>query len=130
MTEEKPRKRDKDGSFTRIPKAQIEKSRDQVIKLSQLGCTDVEIASIIGMSEYPLKKYLRAELDEGRGNLRASLRKAQVEAAIRDKNPTMLIWLGKCYLGQKEPKKELEHSGAITVEKVVFSKNGKDNKNT
>lgn len=111
----------------RIPKEKIEAARDQVVKLARLGCTDVEIGSIVGMSECSVKRHLRAELDEGRNNMRASLRKAQLEAAVNEKNPAMLIWLGKCYLGQKEPKKELEHSGAVTIEKVMFSSNGKKN---
>jgi len=105
----------------KISKERIEAARPQVVKLARLGCTDKEIASIIDFGEESVKRHLRAELDEGRGNLRASLRKAQVEAAIAEKNPTMLIWLGKCYLGQKEPKKELEHSGKVVVEKVIFA---------
>ena len=104
-----------------IPKKLIEDARPTVMKLSQLGCSDPEIGSIVGMSEDSVKRHLRKELDEGRGNLRASLRKAQIETAIKEKNPTMLIWLGKCYLGQKEPKQNIQHSGGVTVEKVIFS---------
>ena len=36
---------------------------------------------------------------------RTSIRRAQYKAAL-DGNPTMLIWLGKQLLGQKEPKPE------------------------
>ncbi len=97
-----------------------EKVRPTVVKLARLGCTDTEISSIIEMGEVSVKTHMRVELDEGRSNMRTSLRKAQLKAAIDERNPTMLIWLGKCYLGQKEPKKELEHSGALTVEKVVY----------
>lgn len=104
-----------------LKKEYIEDNRLTVMKLSQLGCTDKEIASIVGTSETSVKTHFRADLDEGRGHLRSSLRKAQIEAAIKEKNPTMLIWLGKCYLGQKEPKHNIEHSGGITVEKIVYS---------
>jgi hypothetical protein len=106
----------------KIPEEKIEAARPQIVKLAKLGCTDMEIGSIVGFSEDSVKRHCRAELDEGRGTLRRSLRKAQLEAAVNEKNATMLIWLGKCYLGQKEPKKELEHSGAINVEKVMFGK--------
>lgn len=99
----------------------LDPCRDQVVKLARLGCTDKEISSIIMMCEAGLKRHMRLELDDGRNNMRASLRKAQLKAAVEERNPTMLIWLGKCYLGQKEPKKEVEHSGALTVEKVMFA---------
>jgi len=108
-----------------ILKKKIDNSREYVLKLAQLGCTNEEIADIAGMSVSSLKKHLKKEMDEGRGNLRQSLRKAQIEAAIREKNTGMLIWLGKCYLGQKEPKHNIEHSGALTIEKVTFSRKEK-----
>jgi len=98
----------------------ISKAREITSKLASIGCTDKEIGHIVGFSEDVLKKKLRDELDEGRSNLRASLRKAQVELAVKDKNPTMLIWLGKSYLGQKEPKHNIEHTGGLTVERVMF----------
>lgn len=113
-----------------ISKEKIDYSRDVVVKLSQLGCTDKEVASVVGMSTGSLKTHLREELDKGRTHLRRSLRKAQLELAINEKNPTMLIWLGKNYLGQREPKSQLEHSGGVTVEKVMFNRNGKEDKNS
>lgn len=98
----------------------LEERRHQVVSLAKLGCSDKEIADVVQIGEDTLKNRMRDAIDEGRSNMRASLRKAQIEAAIVEKNPTMLIWLGKCYLGQREPKKEIEHSGGVTVEKVVF----------
>ena len=106
-----------------IPDEKIEAARSQVIALARLGCTDPEIGSIVGMSENSIKKYLRTELSEGRNNMRASLRKAQIETAIRDHNPTMLIWLGKNYLGQREPKQNLEVSAAYNIERKVYHDN-------
>ena len=115
MKEDKPEYRGRG-----IPKDVIEAARPTVIKLSRLGCSDKEIGSIVGFSDKTIQRRFREELDEGRGNLRASLRKSQIELAIQEKNPTMLIWLGKCYLGQREPKHSVEHSGGLTVEKVIF----------
>jgi len=103
-----------------IPPEKIEASRPQVVAAAKLGCTDKEIGTIVGMSEDSVKRHLRAELDQGRTALAGGLRKAQIEMAIKERNPTMLIWLGKCYLGQKEPKQNHEHTGKITIEKVVF----------
>lgn len=103
-----------------VPDEKIDQARSQVIAAARLGCTDKEISTIVGISESVIKRRMREELDEGRNTMRASLRKAQLEMAINEKNPTMLIWLGKCYLGQKEPKYNIEHSGGLTVEKVIF----------
>ncbi len=36
------------------------------------------------------------------GTGKISLRRAQYQLAIQDKNPTMQVWLGKQYLGQKD----------------------------
>jgi hypothetical protein len=99
--------------------------REEVKKLAQLGCTDKEIAAFLEIAEKTLQINFREELDWGRANLRQSIRKAQIQSAIQDKNSTMLIWLGKNYLGQKEPKTNVEHSGGITIEKVMFSANDK-----
>ena len=123
-----PRIRDNSNpERNRIPKEKIEASRKPVIAAAKLGCTDPEIGTIVGMSEDSVKNHLRAELDEGRNALRRSLRKAQLEAAINEKNPTMLIWLGKQYLKQKEPKQTLEHSGGVNIEKKVFHPNAAKN---
>jgi len=92
------------------------------VSSSKLGCTDREIGTIVGMSEDSVKRHLRKELDEGRNALAGGLRKAQLEAAINEKNPTMLIWLGKQYLGQREPKQTMEHSGGVIIEQVLFGK--------
>ena len=108
-----------------IPKEQIETFRDAVVSCAKIGCTSKEIGTIVGMSEASVRRHYREELAKGRGVLAGGIRKAQVEAAVIEKNPTMLIWLGKCYLGQKEPKQQLEHTGGITVEKRIFHPNAK-----
>lgn len=106
-----------------IPKEKIESARPQVVACAKLGCTDKEIGTIVGMSESSIKRHLKDELDEGRAALAGGLRKAQIEAAVKEKNPTMLIWLGKCYLGQKEPKFNHEVSGKFIIEKKIFHAN-------
>jgi len=108
--------------YEKISQEFIDIHRDQVHKMAQLGCTDKEQATILGISEENLRNNFRTELSEGRSDLRRSLRRAQLESAIKDKNTTMLIWLGKNYLGQKEPKQDVAHSGGVTVERVVFEK--------
>ena len=78
-----------------------------VRKLAGIQCTDEEIAAGLGCSQDTLARgrkrdqELDAAIIEGRANGRMSLRRAQYQKAL-DGNPTMLIWLGKQILGQRE----------------------------
>ena len=98
----------------------IDKNRDVVERLAAIGTTDDELGFVLGMSEKSVKNHYRFELDRGRANLRTALRKAQFEAAVNDKNPTMLIWLGKNYLKQKDCRHDVKHSGDVTFQKVLY----------
>lgn len=110
------------GTGTPISKEEVIKNRDTVNRLAIIGCTDKEIGFTIGISEEAVRKHHRRDLDVGRANLRASIRKTQIQLALDEKHPTMLIWLGKQYLGQREPKQDVSHSGGVTVEKVLFER--------
>ena len=76
-------------------------------KLASIQCTDEEIAAGLGCSQDTLARGRKREPDldaailEGRANGRMSLRRAQYRKAMEG-NPTMLIWLGKQILGQRE----------------------------
>ena len=78
-----------------------------VRKLASIQCTDEEIAAGLGCSQDTLARgrkrdqELDAAIIDGRANGRMSLRRAQYQKAL-DGNPTMLIWLGKQILGQRE----------------------------
>jgi len=119
-------KNDTIPKWERLTDEFVESNKDTVFKMAQVGCTDKEQAHILSISETNLRGKFRKQIDEGRSQLRRSLRRAQLDAAINGKNPTMLIWLGKNYLGQREPKAQMEHSGGITVEKVIFKATEKD----
>jgi hypothetical protein len=73
----------------------------QVKKLAAIGCTNVEIADIVGCSHDTLSRRFKAELTEGRSQGKASLRRKQWDVALTG-NVTMLIWLGKQVLGQSD----------------------------
>jgi hypothetical protein len=80
----------------------------QVIKCAAVGCTDEEIADItgIGVSTFRTRKHRQeflAALKKARSDLRMSLRRSQVVAALAG-NVTAQIWLGKNLLGQKDRK--------------------------
>lgn len=104
----------------RLTKEWVEGRRDEVRKLAQLGITDDELESVLQVSESAIKKHFREELTDGRNNMRAALRRAQFEKAIQEKDTKMLIWLGKMYLGQREPKHEIEHTGNMKVEATYY----------
>ena len=78
-----------------------------VRKLASIQCTDEEIAAGLGCSQDTLARGRKREPDldaailEGRANGRMSLRRAQYRKAM-ERNPAMLIWLGKQVLGQRE----------------------------
>ncbi len=69
--------------------------------MASVGATNCEIADFLGVSEALIRKKCNATLKKARANIRIRLRQAQVKAALSG-NPTMLIWLGKTMLEQKE----------------------------
>lgn len=77
-------------------------TKEEIKNLAANGCTDKHIAIRAGISESTLQKRFRKELDEGRAELRETILKAQIELAVKKQNATMLIWLGKQYLGQRD----------------------------
>lgn len=74
---------------------------EEVYKLAQLGCKDREIADWFGLSDDTLRYNFAVELLKGRESLKQSLRRAQINTALKG-NPAMLIFLGKNLLGQSD----------------------------
>ena len=77
--------------------------------LCQIQCTEEEICQFFSCSEKTLNKWCREKycanfsqvFREKRGVGKISLRRAQYQAALNG-NASLLIWLGKQYLGQRE----------------------------
>jgi len=99
----------------------------QIDSMCLIQCTGEEIASVLGVdydtvsdackrdhkmkfSEYIKKKALGG---------RASLRRSQWKLAVDGGNATMLIWLGKNVLGQKD-KSDAEIDAMNKVEPIVI----------
>jgi hypothetical protein len=77
---------------------------DMVEKLASIQCTQEEISSVLGISTRTLQKddeFLRI-YKKGIEYGRMSLRRLQFRAAEKG-NVSMLIWLGKQHLNQREP---------------------------
>ena len=72
----------------------------EVRNLAKVGCTDDEIAALLDCGETTIKRRFGPALKRGRAEARVSLRREQFQLALAG-NVTMLIWLGKQLLGQK-----------------------------
>lgn len=74
---------------------------DEVWKLANMGCSVQEIADWFQVSRETLKYNFHDYILKAREELKQRLRLAQIKTAVGG-NPTMLIWLGKQYLGQSD----------------------------
>ena len=81
------------------PKADIKGT--EVKKLASYGLNNTEIADFFNVSESTIRSRFNEFLTKGRSELKKKLRKAQIDTAMKG-NATLLIWLGKQYLGQKD----------------------------
>lgn len=75
---------------------------EQVKKLARIGCTQAEIAEILGCSQQTISDRFSVEYASARASLKMSVRRAQVYRGIKAKSDTMLIHLGKVYCGQTD----------------------------
>lgn len=76
--------------------------RDLIWRLASIMCTYKEISEVVGLPEKTIKNNFADLIEKGRSVGKKSLRRAQFEKAIQDKDPRLLIFLGKNYLSQKE----------------------------
>lgn len=86
-----------------------DKGWKQIEQMCSIQCTAEEIASVMGFSADTLERRVMEKYKIGwleyfrknSANGRASLRRLQF--ALAGKSAAMAIWLGKQYLGQREP---------------------------
>ena len=74
------------------PKKELDK--DVIAKLSQIGCTQEEIGSGVGISARTLQRRYADLVAENKNIGKASLRKKLWEKALKG-DPKLLIWLSK-----------------------------------
>jgi len=91
---------------------------DAVEKLANIQCTQQEIASFLGCSVDTLQRdeTFCGIYKKGQETGKMSLRRIQFKLA--EKNPTMALWLGKQYLGQKD-NIEVESTQLVRVEELL-----------
>lgn len=119
------------------PRKKIDK--EQFEKLCVMQCTLNEIAGWFECSEDTIENWCKKEYGENFSDVlkrraskgKISLRRSQFQAAEAG-NVTMLIWLGKQYLEQKEPKQELavtsNDDDSIKEMEAYFSKKKKEDR--
>jgi AraC-like DNA-binding protein len=88
------------------PRKQIDEAL--VEKLAALHCTNDEISSVVGCSPDTLERRFAGTIKRGRDRGRTSLKRWQWKAA-EGGNVTMMIWLGKQYLGQSDKAEALPY---------------------
>ena len=84
-------------------KPKIQLDADDIRELASEGNTITDVASLLGVSESVISdnEEYRQAYDLGICDMRATLRHAQFQSA-KSGNTSMLIWLGKVILGQRE----------------------------
>lgn len=78
------------------------------------GSSMEEIARLCDCSTDTLERKYRDIIQRGRGDLKLRLRRAQIKAALEG-NVTMLIFLGKVYLGQRDDEDTNQQITAIKI---------------
>jgi hypothetical protein len=78
------------------PKKELDE--EVIAKLSQIGCTQEEIGSVVGISARTLQRRYADLVTENKNKGKASLRKVLWKKALRG-DPKLLIWLSKNELG-------------------------------
>lgn len=89
----------------------------QVEKLAGMGCKNSEISLWLDIDDSTLSYNFKRELIKGRSHLNQSLRMAQIKYALAGSVP-LLIWLGKCYLGQSEYPENEDRMPELTQEQI------------
>lgn len=115
------------GKRTGNPNGRPNKEIDQkqFESLCGLQCTEQEICDFFEVTHKTLTSWCKRTYGQSfsqvfskkRGTGKISLRRAQMQAALGG-NTTMLIWLGRNYLGQSE--KDKTESQAVELVKVII----------
>ena len=96
------------------PKAEI--NEEQVLKLAQIMCTHEEIAAFFDVDKSTISRRFATTIAKGHEIAKMSIRRKQFKLA--DTNAALCIWLGKQYLGQREP----ETSVSVFPEELLNKK--------
>jgi len=94
-----------------MSRPKIDIDPEKVEMLASFGCSNVEIARLHNCDESVIRKRFKKEIERGRESMKVKLRTLQWKQAEQG-NTSLLIFLGKQYLGQSE-RNELELVGNL-----------------
>lgn len=100
------------------PKKEFTEAQIEQIKaLARCHCPDSEIAAFMHVGENTIKRHFGPLIKEERESGRASIRAKQFKLAMAG-DKTMLVWLGKQLLGQKD-KNEIQQDNTGKTEVII-----------
>lgn len=116
-----------------IKQAQIKIDKKQFEQLCKMQCTENEICSFFDVSKDTLIRWCKNTYNTDFANV-YSIKKEGGKIAIRrfqlqqaEHNPTMAIWLGKQYLGQKDFVEENHNLNNGILEDLIGAMNNAKN---
>ena len=86
---------------------------EKVKLLASFGCSYIEIGKYFGCSEGVIRKRFKIEYEQGREEMKLSLRQMQWKNAQQG-NTALLIFLGKNYLNQTD-KSQVDHTNNLEL---------------
>lgn len=98
----------------------------QVKKLASYGLTNKEIAEALGFDDSTLKRKFENFLIKGKAELKQRLKRKQISVALGG-NVSMLIWLGKQYLGQADKNEESGELNIVLTKKRIEAEKKNEN---
>lgn len=111
----------------RKPRKKIELTEEiKIEKLASYGLTNKEIAEALGYDENTLKRNFEIFLTKGKADLKQRLKKKQISVALGG-NVSMLIWLGKQYLGQADKSEESGDLNIVLTKKRIETEQKNEN---
>lgn len=113
--------------MSKKPRKKIELTEEAKIeKLASYGLTNKEIAEALGYDENTLKRNFEIFLIKGKADLKQRLKKKQISVALGG-NVSMLIWLGKQYLGQADKSEESGDLNIVLTKKRIETEQKNEN---
>lgn len=88
----------------------VELLPDILYEMAKTHASYDQLGLIFGVSGAHIQQTYQKLVEQARAECCKNLLSAQFATAINDRNPTMQIWLGKQYLGQKDVSRT-EHTG-------------------
>jgi len=98
--------------MARFPKyVPTDAHRREVLTMTGFGITQLEIATMLGISDRSLRTHYRRELDTGATEANMRVAQSLYNMATRDKVPSAAMFWLKCRAGWREPPRDVNLGG-------------------